>query len=522
MSALEGIRVVDLTEALAGPYCTMILGDLGADVIKIERPGVGDQSRRWGPPFVGSESAYYLSINRNKRSVTIDIKSSEGQTSLLGLLDRADVFVCNVRRLESLREAGLDPEALRARNPRLVYCSITAYGSSGPSAGRGGYDVVAQGEAGLMAVTGEVDGEPVRWPVAIADLSSGLWSATAILAALHARERTGRGQLIDQSLLEAQLSWAPVMAAQLLASGRSPQRLGNRHANIVPYEVFRARDKHVIVAVGTEAHWRRFCEAVGLGAGVQDDPRFATNSERLAHRAELAALLQATFAREDAAHWLERLRAEDVPCGPVNRLDEALDDPQVRHRGMVVAFDHPMGAVRVLGSPVRLSDTPVSYRRRPPLLGEHTEEVLGHGAGRLRPVAASQDGRAGSLPRPPRWRAELALGIGHRGTVVPARTLDVSEAGCAVLATGLRPRVGDEVSLLVAKARLRTQAVVRWTAARDGSARAVGVQVLPDLRDSGWRALVTDLVRSGAAAPIRVDDEAIAAVGRRRGAGESA
>ncbi|MCM2357090.1 MAG: CoA transferase [Geobacteraceae bacterium] len=375
-SALEGIRVIDLTEALAGPYCTMILGDLGADVIKVERPGAGDQSRKWGPPFIGTESAYYLAINRNKRSVEIDIKSSEGQATMRRLLEKADVFVCNVRAIESLKKVGLDPETLRALNPRLIYCSITVYGRTGPYAGRGGYDLVAQGEAGLMAATGESDGEPMRWPVAIADLTSGVWSAMAILTSLYVRERTGQGQCIDQALLDGQLSWAPVMASQFFATQQLPPRLGNRHANIVPYQVFRARDKHMIIAVGTEGHWQRFCDLLQLGDGVCDDPRFATNGDRLRHCTELTALLESIFIQHEAEHWLEKIRLAQIPCGPINTLDEALNDPQVLHRGMIVEFEHPMGLVKVLGNPLHLSETPVTYRRRPPLLGEHTHEVL--------------------------------------------------------------------------------------------------------------------------------------------------
>ncbi len=290
-SVLNGIRVVDLTEALAGPYCTMILGDLGADVIKVERPGGGDQSRKWGPPFIGTESAYFLAVNRNKRSITIDIGSDDGQHTMRHLLAQADVFVCNVRKVESLQKVGLDPETVRGYNPRLIFCSITGYGRKGPYAGRGGYDLVAQGEAGLMAATGDLNGEPMRWPVAIADMTTGVWSALGILAALYAREKTGQGQFIDQALLDGQLSWAQVMASDTFATGQRPPRLGNRHATIVPYQVFKARDKHVIIAVGTPALWDRFCEVLGFGAELRDDVRFASNPERLAHYPELIAIL---------------------------------------------------------------------------------------------------------------------------------------------------------------------------------------------------------------------------------------
>ncbi len=375
-NALDDIRVVDLTEALAGPLCTMILGDLGADVIKVERPNVGDQSRKWGPPFIGTESAYFLSVNRNKRSAAIDITPPQGQETMRRLLENADVFVCNVRKVESLKKVKLDPETVRAYNPRLIYCSITGYGRTGPYAGRGGYDLVAQAESGLMAATGDRDSEPMRWPVAIADMTTGVWSAIGILAALYAREKTGRGQFIDQALLDGQIAWAQVMAGDYFATGKRPPRLGNRHATIVPYQVFKAHDKHLIVAVGTQALWDRFCDVIGLGAPLRDDSRFAANPDRIAHYAELMSVVEPVFLTQDAAHWLEQLRAAEIPCGPINALDEALNDPQVQHRGLIVELEHPVGLLKMLGSPLQLSDTPVTYRRRPPLLGEHTEEVL--------------------------------------------------------------------------------------------------------------------------------------------------
>ncbi len=375
-NALNGIRVIDLTEALAGPFCTMILGDLGADVIKVERPGIGDQSRKWGPPFIGGESAYFLAVNRNKRSVTVDITSPDGQRIMRQLLEKADVFACNVRRIESLQKVGLDPETVRGYNPRLIYCSITGYGRTGPYAGRGGYDLVAQAEAGLMAATGEPKGEPMRWPVAIADMTTGVWSAIGILAALYSREKTGQGQFIDQALLDGQLGWAPIMASEHFTTGQRPPRLGNRHANIVPYQVFKARDKHMIIAVGTQALWARFCEVTGLGDQVRDDPRFATNPDRLKNYDELITILEPLFLQHDASYWLDRIRNAEIPCGPINALDETLNDPQIIHRGMIVEFEHPVGKIKSLGSPLHLSDTPVTYRQRPPLLGEHTDEIL--------------------------------------------------------------------------------------------------------------------------------------------------
>ncbi len=375
-SALDGIRIVDLTEALAGPFCTMILGDLGADVIKVERPNVGDQSRKWGPPFIGGESAYFLSANRNKRSVALDITSPAGQAVMRRLVETADIFVCNVRKVESLKKINLDPETVRAYNPRLIYCSITGYGRTGPYAGRGGYDLVAQAESGLMAATGERDGEPQRWSVAIADMTTGVWSTIAILAALYAREKTGQGQFIDQALLDGQIGWAQIMAGDYFATGQRPPRLGNRHATIVPYQVFKACDKHMIIAVGTQALWDRFCEVIGLSASLRDDARFATNPDRLVHYTELMSVIEPILREQAAAFWLEKLRAAEIPCGAINALDEALNDPQVQHRGMIVELEHPAGLLKVLGSPLHLSDTPVTYRRRPPLLGEHTAEVL--------------------------------------------------------------------------------------------------------------------------------------------------
>ncbi len=375
-NALDGLRIIDLTEALAGPFCTMILGDLGADVIKVERPGVGDQARKWGPPFIGTESAYFLAVNRNKRSVAIDITSPDGQAVMRKLLETADIFVCNVRKVESLKKVGLDPETVRAYNPRLIFCSITGYGRTGPYAGRGGYDLVAQAEAGLMAATGEPNGEPMRWPVAIADMTTGVWAALGILAALYSREKTGQGQFIDQALFDSQLGWAPVMASDYFATGQRPPRIGNRHATIVPYQVFKARDKHMIIAVGNQALWTRFCDVIGLGAELRDDARFAANPDRIANYPALMSILEPLFLQHEADHWLDQLRAAEIPCGAINALDETLNDPQIKHRGMIVEFEHPVGQIKALATPLHLADTPVTYRRRPPLLGEHTAEVL--------------------------------------------------------------------------------------------------------------------------------------------------
>jgi formyl-CoA transferase/CoA:oxalate CoA-transferase len=366
-----------MTEALAGPFCTMLLGDLGADVLKIERPGDGDMSRGWAPPFVGDESAYFLSVNRNKRSLTLNLKHPEAQAILHRLVEQADLFVVNQPSLDSLRKLKADPDTLRSLNPRLVYCAISGYGMTGPYAGRGGYDVVAQAQSGLMALTGEPDQGPMRYPVPLSDATAGVYSIVGILSALLARERTGLGQFIDVALLDGQVAWLTNVAGAYFATGQRPKKLGNAHPNIVPYQPFKARDKFLIVAVGTERLWERFCQVLEIAESIGRDPRFATNSDRLHHRAELVSLLEQVFITRDAEFWLEQLRAADIPCGPINEVDETLNDPHLRARGMIVELPHPMvGLVRSLGNPVHLSDTPVSYRQPPPMLGQHTIQVL--------------------------------------------------------------------------------------------------------------------------------------------------
>lgn len=375
-SVLENIRVVDLTQALAGPYCTMLLGDMDADVIKVETPGIGDQSRGWGPPFVEGESTYFLSINRNKRSLTLDIKSADGQGILHKLLATADVFVCNIPKESSRRRAGVDLKTLQALNPRLIYCLISGYGDTGPYAERPGYDLVVQGEAGLMSVTGEPGDEPMRYPIPIADISTGMYSTIGILAALLAREKTGKGQFLDMSLMESQSAWLTTLASSLVNAGQSPQRIGNAHPNIVPYQVFRTKDKHIILAVGTEKLWQAFCDALGL-AHLKKDPRFATNVERTRNRGELVPVLDELFSTECADHWLEKLKDTGIPSGPINTIAETLAHPQHRARHFVVELDHPLiGPVKSMGNPVNLSATRVTYRLAPPILGQHTAEVL--------------------------------------------------------------------------------------------------------------------------------------------------
>jgi len=377
MYPLDGIRVIDMTEALAGPFCTMLLGDLGADVIKIERPGIGDMARGWAPPRVDGESAYFLSINRNKRSITLDLKQAEAQAILHRLIADADVFVANQPSLDSLRKLSADPDTLQRLNPRLIYCIISGFGLTGPDAGQSGFDVVAQARSGLMALTGEPGQGPVRYPVPLSDASAGLYSLVGILAALLARATTGKGQLVDVALLDSQVAWLTNVAGAFFATGQRPQKLGNAHPNIVPYQPFRARDKYVIVAVGSERLWERFCQALGIADTIGRDPRFATNADRLRHRDVLVPMLDEIFRTQDAGYWLARLRAADIPCGPINEVDEALNDPQIIARGMIVEQMHATaGPVRSLGNPVHLSDTPVGYRRPPPALGQHTDEIL--------------------------------------------------------------------------------------------------------------------------------------------------
>lgn len=377
MQPLTGIRILDMTEALAGPYCTMLLGDLGADVLKIERPGTGDMSRGWAPPHVGAESAYFLSVNRNKRSVTLDLKQAEAQAILHRLVADADVFVSNQPSLDSLRKLRADPDTLRGLNPRLVYCAISGFGMTGPDAGQGGFDVVAQARSGLMALTGEPGSGPMRYPIPLSDATCGVYSTIGILSALMARSHTGQGQFVDMALLDGQVAWLTHVAGAYFATGQRPQKIGNAHATIVPYQPFRARDKYVIVAVGSERLWQRFCQALGIEESIGNDPRFTTNAVRLKHREELIGKLEQVFATQDAELWLHKLRAADIPCGPINEVDEALADPQIIARDMIVEQRHSTaGPVRSVGNPVHLSDTPVSYRLPPPALGQHTAEVL--------------------------------------------------------------------------------------------------------------------------------------------------
>ena len=372
------MRVVELSEALAGPYCAMLLGDFGADVIKIERPGVGDQSRGWGPPFVGSESAYFLGANRNKRSVALNYDHLQGAEALRKLISASDIFICNQPSLASLKKRGINAETLREKNPRLIYCSITGYGFTGPKAGRPGYDILAQAEAGVMSFTGEPDGGPMRYPIAIADMTCGMYSAMGILAALYAREKTGRGQFMDMALLDSQLTWLANVGSSYLNAKASPKRWGNAHPSIVPYEVFRGSDgRGFVVGVGTEALWKKLVRMTGMENGVGQNEKFRTNALRTRNRAELIPLLQKMFDGQAASAWLEQLAAAQIPAAPINTVEEAVNDSQTLARNMIVQLEHPaLGMARSIGNPIKFSETPVSYRLPPPQLGEHTIEVL--------------------------------------------------------------------------------------------------------------------------------------------------
>ncbi len=369
-----------MAEALAGPYCSMMLGDLGADVIKIERRAVGDQSRGWGPPFVDGESAYYLSVNRNKRSLELDIKEPDDLAVLHSLLAGADVFVTNLPRMSSLERAAIDPKSLHVTNPGLIYAAISGYGHTGPKAGRGGYDVIAQAEAGLMALTGEAGDGPMRFPTAMADISAGIYAVIGILSALYARDNrrdgSGEGRFIDVALLDSQVTWLANMGGSFFATGERPAKIGNAHPTIAPYQPVRARDRELIIGVGTERLWRKLCEALGLESSLLEDPRFDSNRKRNENRAELIPLLEAAFATRDAEDWVAELAAAGIPAGPIRFPDETLADPQVCAREMIVELEHPLlGLVRSIGSPVKMSPGGPVYHRHPPTLGEHNEEI---------------------------------------------------------------------------------------------------------------------------------------------------
>jgi len=374
---LDNLLVLEMSEALAGPYCAMMLGDLGADVIKIERPKIGDQSRQWGPPFLEGESAYFLSVNRNKRSLALDIKNSADLGVMHRLVTRADVFITNNPRMESLRRAQIDPDTLRAMNPQLIYVAISGYGHTGPKANRGGYDIIAQGEAGLMALTGNPEDGPMRFPTPMADITAGLYALVGTLSALRVRDQSGKGQSIDVALVDSQVTWLANIGGSYLATGQRPKKIGNLHPTITPYQPVRCKDKHIIIAVGTEPLWQRFCRVLGIEDTLMRDPRFVANVERNKHRIELISILEGILMTRDAEEWIEQFVANEIPAGPINFPDETLCDPHLKARGMIVELAHPLaGLVKSIGNPVHMSNTPPTYRRYPPRLGEHNTEIL--------------------------------------------------------------------------------------------------------------------------------------------------
>jgi crotonobetainyl-CoA:carnitine CoA-transferase CaiB-like acyl-CoA transferase len=385
-AALSGIRVLDMSRILAGPWVGQMLADLGAEVVKVERPGTGDDTRAWGPPFLKDregrdtgESAYFLCTNRGKRSVTLDISKPEGQAIARELADKSDILLENYK-VGDLKRYGLAYDDLSARNPKLIYCSITGFGQTGPYRDRAGYDFMIQGMGGLMSFTGERDdvpgGGPQKVGVAIADLMTGMYSCVAILAALHERQSSGLGQYIDMALLDSQVAWLANQNTNYLIGGAPPKRMGNAHPNIVPYQTFHTRDGDLILAIGNDNQFRKFCVAAGIPE-VAEDPRFLDNIGRTANREACVDALAVAIKTKTTAEWVALLEPVGVPCGPINRLDDVYADPQVRHRGMKIEVPHPLsGVVPLVANPIKYSRTPIAYDAPPPLLGQHTNEVL--------------------------------------------------------------------------------------------------------------------------------------------------
>lgn len=382
MRPLQNIRVLDITRALAGPYCTMMLGDLGADIVKVERPKSGDESRGWGPPFVGEpygpyagESAYFIAANRNKRSITVNIQTAEGQEIVRRLAGVSDVLVENYRTGD-LDKLGLGYEDLHRLYPKLIYCSISGYGRTGPYADRPGYDAIIQAEGGMMSLTGPADGTPSRVGIPIIDITAGMFASSAILAGLRARDLTGEGQLIDISLFDAHIALLTNAASNYLVGGEPPRRLGNAHPNIAPYEAFPARDGWLVVGAANEKQWQTLCGIINR-ADLQTDPRFASNSQRVANRPALLEELNRVFSQRDVQAWLDELMRAGLPCAPINTLPQVFDHPQTQARQMTLETEHPTaGKVRVTGFPYKFSETPAEIHAPPPTLGQHTNEIL--------------------------------------------------------------------------------------------------------------------------------------------------
>jgi len=373
---LKDVRVIDLSRVLAGPYCTMMLGDLGAEIIKIEAPVRGDDTRHWGPPFAeGGESAYFLSTNRNKRSITLNLKSPNGMEVLKDLIRTGDVLIDNFKK-GTLEKFGLDYEALQELRPGLIYCTITGFGYTGPYSDRPGYDFIIQAMGGLMSLNGPKDGEPFRVGIAIADILTGIYAGNAILASLFARERTGEGQRIDMALLDSQVASLSHVASNYLITGERPKRFGNEHPTISPYQVFKASDKYFAIGTGNDLQWVKFCKAIGREEWIEDE-RFATNPKRVENRDRLTPLLQPIFETKTAAEWIEMGDQIGLPAAQINAVDEVFADPQVIARDSVNEVDHPTaGRIKIAASPLKIPTNPTSVRYPPPLLGEHNEEIL--------------------------------------------------------------------------------------------------------------------------------------------------
>ena len=380
--SLSGFRVLDLSRILAGPWASQMLADLGAEVIKIERPGSGDDTRAWGPPYMPDEvgeptleTAYFHSTNRGKQSVCIDMSQPRGQELIHDLARQSDVLIENFK-VGGLKKYGLDYKTLKATNPKLVYCSITGFGQTGPYAGRAGYDFMIQAMGGMMSVTGEAHGQPMKIGVALADILTGLYAANAIQAALIHQQKTGIGQYIDMALLDVQVATLANQAMNYLASGNNPGRLGNAHPNIVPYQAFQTDDGHIILAIGNDAQFQRFCELSGR-QDLAEDARFIKNSDRVRHRDLLVPHVVEIMRAQPSDWWLDNLNSRGIPCGPINSLDQVFADEQVQHRGMQLQLGHATaGKVASVANPIKMSETPVAYERAPPLLGQHTDEVL--------------------------------------------------------------------------------------------------------------------------------------------------
>ena len=372
---LEGIRVIDLTRILAGPYCTMMLGDMGAEVIKIEHPQGGDDTRGWGPPFLNGVSTYFISINRNKKSLTLNLKDERGKELLRDLIRKGDVIVENFRP-GTLEKLGFSWEEIHRINPAVIFASLSGFGQTGPRKNEPGFDVVIQGEGGIMSITGEPDGPPSKFGASIGDITAGMLAAQGVLLSLYHREKTGVGQMVDVGMLDGQVALLTYHANNYFATGKLPPRRGNKHPSITPYETYKCQDGYFNLGVGNDSLWRRFCDAMGL-AEIKEDPKFAINKDRVDNRLELQGILDPFFAEKTVGETIETLRGAGIPCGPINNLEQVLNEPQILAREMVVDIDVPVaGPTKVTGVPIKLSETPGAVRTPPPTLGQHTEEVL--------------------------------------------------------------------------------------------------------------------------------------------------